>query len=381
MNALSTTQARYTDKLTSTELQAAEAMQIGGAVADEFTRDSLFTDYTDRKSINTVKSQQDDLKYFALYLIDAGVPNPQDTAADWAECMQEMPQCWVGVTFGWVSGFIKWQLNAGYAIGTINRRLSTVKTYAKLASQAGAIDDAQARLISAVTGYGHKEGKNQDQKRTQSRRTVSKKADAILLTDRQATQLKSQPATSQGLRDAALMALLLDHGLRISEVVLLTFGNIDAEFDTMTFTRPKVEGSDAEIGKHKLTPATRRALVAWKSYLGSRATADAPILWSTNRGGNLTKAGMTTIAASDRVRSLGVALDLYREEEHTTKGGKQKVKQVGTLSAHDCRHYAATHMAGWGYSVRELMDWFGWSSASTAMRYVESTETQERYRG
>jgi len=37
-------------------------------------------------------------------------------------------------------------------------------------------------------------------------------------------------------------------------------------------------------------------------------------------------------------------------------------------------------MARLGYSVDELMAWFGWS-AQTAMRYVADVEVKERYKG
>ena len=54
---------------------------------------------------------------------------------------------------------------------------------------------------------------------------------------------------------------------------------------------------------------------------------------------------------------------------------------IDKLSAHDCRHYCATKMARLGYSVDELMAWFGWTSAQTAMRYVADVEVKERYKG
>jgi hypothetical protein len=37
-------------------------------------------------------------------------------------------------------------------------------------------------------------------------------------------------------------------------------------------------------------------------------------------------------------------------------------------------------MARLGYSVGELMAWFGWSSAQTAMRYVTAVEIKKRYK-
>jgi integrase len=58
-------------------------------------------------------------------------------------------------------------------------------------------------------------------------------------------------------------------------------------------------------------------------------------------------------------------------------------KQMGLskLSAHDCRHFCATQMAQIGYGVDELMAWFGWTSAQTAVRYIAAVEVQKRYKG
>ena len=94
-----------------------------------------------------------------------------------------------------------------------------------------------------------------------------------------------------------------------------------------------------------------------------------PLLLTTTRlrkdgsGGRLRRGGLSRIRLSERVAWLG--------------------KQAGIpkLSAHDCRHHAATRMARLGYGVDELMDWFGWSSAQTAMRYVASVEVKARDRG
>jgi hypothetical protein len=43
------------------------------------------------------------------------------------------------MTWGIVAGFAAWLLKRGYAIGTVNARMSVVKIYARLAMQTGAI--------------------------------------------------------------------------------------------------------------------------------------------------------------------------------------------------------------------------------------------------
>ncbi|MCB0075309.1 MAG: hypothetical protein KDE20_27825, partial [Caldilineaceae bacterium] len=107
-------------------------LALAGQVANEYAAAAVFVDYTSRKSLNTLRAQQSDLTTFAEFLMDAGAVNANFDAA----LLQEQPHVWRGVTWGLVDAFVKWMLNQGYAIGTINRKLSTTKVYAKLATKA-----------------------------------------------------------------------------------------------------------------------------------------------------------------------------------------------------------------------------------------------------
>jgi hypothetical protein len=84
-----------------------------------------------------------------------------------------------------VEGFVKWMLAQGFAVGTINRRLCTVKVYAKLATKAGAIATQTHAMIRLVSGYAGKEAKHVDAKRTVTR-VGHKKATHTFLTAEQA---------------------------------------------------------------------------------------------------------------------------------------------------------------------------------------------------
>jgi hypothetical protein len=56
----------------------------------------------------------------------------------------------------------------------------------------------------------------------------------VHIAQKQAKKLKSQPDTPQGRRDALLMCLLLDHGLRVGEVARLQV----SDFDLWRISRP-----------------------------------------------------------------------------------------------------------------------------------------------
>src|SRR5829696_118200 len=115
----------------------AEAGQAANGVASQ----SVFGEYQQRKSINSLAAQYHDLATFAAYLCDAKVDCP--TVDD----LKSKPETWQGVTWGLVAGFVKWMLREGLALSSINRKLSTVKVYAGLAAQAGVIGGADLALI------------------------------------------------------------------------------------------------------------------------------------------------------------------------------------------------------------------------------------------
>ena len=95
----------------------------------------------------------------------------------------------------------------------------------------------------------------------------------------------------------------------------------------------------------------------------------------------MTDGVLNRITLSRLVQRLGVGVSFYWVEIETTPNGKVRERKIGTLSAHDCRHYCATDMARKGYTLKKLMDWFGWTSPAMAMRYVESAEIHVRDMG
>jgi integrase len=174
-----------------------------------------------------------------------------------------------------------------------------------------------------------------------------KKAEHISISKDQARQLKNQPDTPQGRRDALLMCLLLDHGLRCGEVKGLLPQSINLDDGMLTFYREKVDKEQT----HRLTSDTYKTA---KKYL----QIDGPVgqlLMGSRKGGTL-HGGMSTRAITDRVRVLGEAIGL------------------SDLSAHDCRHYWATTVSRGKTDIKTFQDAGGWSSPAMPLRYAESAE-------
>lgn len=314
-----------------------------GQTANYFASKNVFADYMSRKSNNTLRAHRADLDTFCAFLVNAGVSD-----CPGGEVLQSDATAWHGVTWGLVQAFVKASLNEGVALSTVNRRLSTVKAYAALANKAGVIDTHELIMLKSVQGYGKKEYKRIDEKRPHIRKGA-KKAQNTTIRVEDAKALKSQPDTPQGHRDAVMMCLLLDHGLRVGEVAALTVTDVNLQLGELVFWREKVQKQQ----RHRLTPDTHKALQA---YLKHAAPAIGFLLRGSNKSGLLTNDRMSTRAVNNRVRTLG------------------KATGIENLSPHDCRHYWATRAIQKGTDPFALKQAGGWNSMSTVARYVDENK-------
>ncbi len=315
-----------------------ELRQQVGHAANRAAARHLFDDYRSRRATETLRRQEADLALFAEFLASVGLEAGE---------LGHLPQAWKGITWGLVEAFVQWQLQNSYAIQSINVRLSTVKAYARLAFQAGALSGEEYALIRSVKGYSVKESRRVDERRAPHTRLGSKKAAPVRITTDQAAALKSQPNTPQGRRDALLMSLLLDHGLRVGEVAGLKVENLDLDAGLLRFFRPKVGKEQT----HRLSDDTLRIARACASF--GDLPAGGRLLRCSHKDGKLGKAGMTARAITQRVCTLGAE------------------KGVFGLSAHDCRHYWASTAARHGTDPFALQEAGGWSSLAMPRRYVE----------
>jgi integrase len=323
----------------------AERMALVGQAANGYAAQSAFLEYRSRLSHNTRRRIDADLALFSAFLGNAGV-HAGDLAND--------PEAWSGVSWGLVEAFIKWQLQQGYAIGSVNIHLSTIKTFAALACKAGVISHAEKALIADVKGYSHKEGKHIDQQRQAENiptRLGHKKSEPVSIPADILPMLKNQPNTGQGRRDALLMCLLLDHGLRIGEIAALTRKDFNLKAGLLRFYRAKVDMTQT----HELTADTRRAA---RAYLQHDAPASG-MLWRTSHKGT------------------GKLLD-QMSEVSATRALTKRVELLGRkagiegLSAHDGRHAWATIAVKNKTSIDRLKDAGGWKSVAMPLRYIEA---------
>lgn len=311
-----------------------------GALADQFASASVFATFQMKLAENTRQRHRVDLRHFESYLKAKRVQ---------VGSLYDDPQAWNGVSWGLLDGFQKWMLGRGEAVGTINTRVTTVRKYAELAFKAGAISHEQYLLIKAVQGISRKEAIHIDEQRPITRRGT-RKVEAPRLSSRDRRRLKREHTDDeQGARDELMMCLLLDHGLRASELIELKVGDVSMDTGMMTFWRPKV----ALKTTHVLTPDTLEALQNYMECGLMMPEADEAILRKTQRGGKATTNHMTRSSLLKRVRFLG-----------------KRILGLPNLAPHDCRHSWATEYAR-NHTPFELQEAGGWNSLAMPRRYVD----------
>ena len=347
-------------------------------LADRAATNYIFLDYHQRRSVQTLRTQAAALLLWVTYLDSIGAMNAmaaqaakwamdQFTAVEWqaldeyakgkneaiqltiaAHYCQSEPAAWQGVSWGLVEGFVKWLLNQGYSISSVNNRLASIRVYVRLAAKAGIVPPAEHARIREVRGYGQTEGKRINEKRPYTR-IGHKKEEALVLTAQQARQFKnSHPPTPQGIRDRLMVCLLLDLGLRASEVAGLKVTDF-TESGIVIVYRQKTDTTDRMI----LSADIHRALVDYEPHMRQSGI----LLRGSRKGGKLTDDVMSVRAISSRIKTLG-----------------RDILDIWELSPHDLRHTWATQAAK-NSNPFVLRDAGGWTNMQTPSRYVERAKT------
>jgi integrase len=145
---------------------------------------------------------------------------------------------------------------------------------------------------------------------------------------------------------------MLDHGLRVGEVVLLMVGDLDLSAGELRFYRPKVDKRQT----HTLTADTRQAAERYLRVDRAGANPEESLWRASLKDASLHTPGLTEQAVTERVRLLG-----------------ERIGAVG-LSAHDLRHTWATRAARAGTDPFRLQEAGGWASLAMPRHYVEDAK-------
>jgi integrase/recombinase XerC len=145
------------------------------------------------------------------------------------------------------------------------------------------------------------------------------------------------------LRDKALLGLLYGMGLRISEGISLTVGDVENTPDMLRIT-----GKGNKMREVPTLPYVFKLINAYKTACPYPVTPSRP-LFLGEKGGKL-NAGMV----QKHMRALRIQLGLG-----------------DGATPHAMRHSYATHLLGEGLNLREVQTLLGHESLSTTQRYTE----------
>lgn len=328
---------------------------------DEAASINIFNEYYDRKTANTKIRHDKELKHFSEFLSEE---------CKYSNEGMKTPQEWQGVTFGIIEGYKHYMLNKGYSVNSTNQTLYIIKAYAGLAGKAGIIKPEALYRIKEVKGYKSGEARNVDKERVKAgitTRISSKKETACNLSEDQVKALKhNHPDTLKGKRDALIFSLLLDMGLRESELVTLTCDSFDMNNELLHWYREKTNNRGHESLSKDVRKAARDYFKALKESgitipipTATAGSVKSTVFVSVNKWGQVT-GGLTIRGIVDIVRTAGKALG------------------IDNLSPHDLRHSMALRAYLAGIPLKSIQRRLGHSTVKTTERYID-IEALDRY--
>ena len=219
----------------------------------------------------------------------------------------------------------------GYAPATINQRLSAIRKLAIEAADNGLMDAQLANGVARVRGI-----------------TSSGVRTGNWLTKDQAQRLLDAPdiTTLKGLRDRAILAVMLGAGHRRSEVATLTFEHIQQREGRWVIV--DLIGKGKRVRTVPIPSWAKQAIDEWAQTAG---ISTGRIFRAVNKGDRLAGESLTSQAVQDVVKAYA--------------------KQCGfELAAHDLRRTFAKLARKGGADLMQIRLTLGHASVKTTERYL-----------
>jgi integrase/recombinase XerC len=156
--------------------------------------------------------------------------------------------------------------------------------------------------------------------------------------------------TMQGQRDDALLRLLYNTGMRVSELV-------DLDMNHLRFNRPHTVRIHGKGRKERTCPLWTETVTALKAYLGKRGVRldDATPLFVNREGNRLTRFGVRYIIAERVAEAAKTCPSLLTRR----------------VTPHTWRHTTAMHLLQSNVDLNMIRCWLGHASIETTNGYVE----------
>ena len=260
-------------------------------------------------SANTIAGYGRDLAKLAAFLEDQGAQDPRELD--------------LGRLSAWQSSLAK----AGLGPRSAARHLSSVRGLVRFLVKEGAIA-SDPTALAARPRFGRKLPHT--------------------LGEQEMVRLIDTPDVSRlrGLRDRAMLSVGYASGLRVSELVNLTFGDVDLARG--------IVGALGKGGKRRLVPLGEVALDHVAAYLEARQAESglvSKVLFAGPRGAPLTRQAFWKIVRR-YARIAGISFEAH---------------------PHQLRHSFATHLLRGGADLRAVQTLLGHSDVSTTEIYTHVT--------
>jgi len=254
---------------------------------------------------NTVRSYERDLTLYGAFLARRSIPGPADASHHD------------------LRAYLGWLAERGLAPRSRARNLSALRSFYRFLKMEERTEQDPTEGIEAPKGW--------------------KKLPRFLSSEEVERLLASPDRnSSSGLRDAVLLELLYDCGLRVSELATLGADAVDLE---SMLVRVRGKG-----GKERYVPFGEEALEVLRLY-GERRDAGGEYLFRGRLGGHLTRQAVWKIIKR-HLRASGI---------------RQNV------SPHTLRHSFATHLLNNGADLRAVQMMLGHADISTTQIYTHVT--------
>jgi integrase/recombinase XerD len=236
--------------------------------------------------------------------------------------------------------------------------LGVISAWQSALSKQGLGPRSAARHLSAARGlmkFLVREGETADDPtRLAARPRIGRRLPRPLTADDMLQLLEApDPNTLRGLRDRAMLSVAYAAGLRVSELVGLTLGDVDL--------RRGIVSALGKGQKRRLVPLGEVALDHLAAYLVARRDSEkqeppSSVVFRSPRGGKLTRQGFWKI-----VRAYALAAGL--------RGGAHP---------HQLRHSFATHLLGGGADLRSVQTLLGHANIATTEIYTHVSRDHVR---
>ena len=212
---------------------------------------------------------------------------------------------------------------AGMAASSVNQRLSAIRKLAMEAADNGALDSQVANGIRAVKGA-----------RREGRRTGN------WLTREQAQSWLGAPdaRTLKGMRDRALLAVLIGCGLRRAEAATLTFEHIQQRDGRWVLV--DLIGKRDKVRSVPMPNWSKAAIDSWSRASG---VGEGPVFRAVNKGDRVVGGGVTPqaiynviVGYAEALKNKGVAPhDLRRTFAKLAHKGGSAIDQIQLSLGHE----------------------------------------------